>query len=237
MFGRKRYTFLESQNYTPSTPLRHRWRCWCGDIRKTGTYRLLQRIESAGEVAAAKSAGDSSKRTWLLPFRGELREILDGFDSRCNNSEVDIVRYYLLTCPRPMIAICVWLVGRFSDRMHLYELKKFRYDPSPQVRRHVARALRRLEAWKFLQDMAERNPDDARIQWYATAGTTHGPFELRLRKFALNVDDSHAGEVATPSRMPFWASDKLWYQTPPKSILYIRRMLRRIQRRVRWGVG
>src|SRR4029079_14455111 len=82
---------------------------------------------------------DIGKRTWLLPFRRELRRLLAGFDSRYDKAEIDVVRCYLLTCPQPMIAICVWLLGEFSDRRHLSELKTFRHDPSPQLRRHVAK--------------------------------------------------------------------------------------------------
>jgi hypothetical protein len=181
--------------------------------------------------------GDLGKRTWLLPFRDELRGLLGGFDSRCDNGEVDVVRSYLLTCPRTMIAICVWLVGEFSDHKHLYELKTFRHDPSLQIRRHVAKALRRLEAWSYLREMAAADPDDARIQWFAKAPTSHSPFPERLRKYKRCVDDSHAGEVATPSRMPFWNGVSSWERTPPKSVAYIRRMLRRIRIYVRWGVS
>jgi hypothetical protein len=184
-----------------------------------------------------KADGDVGGRTWLLPFRDDLRRSLAGFDSRFDKAEIDVVRCYLLTCPRSMIAICVWLVGEFSDRAHLYELKTFRHDPSPQIRRHVAKALRRLEAWSYLRDMADAYRDDARIQWYATAPTTHAPFAERLKNYTRCVDDSHAGEVATPSRMPFWTGVSSWERTPPKSVAYIRRMLRRIRFWVRWGAS
>jgi hypothetical protein len=55
--------------------------------------------------------------------------------------------------------------------------------------------------------------------------------------YKRDVDDSHADEVATPSRMPFWSVEKSWEYTPPKNTQLIRRMLRRIQHWVRWGVG
>ena len=50
-------------------------------------------------------------------------------------------------------------------------------------------------------------------------------FAERLDKFTRNVDDSHAGEVVTPSRMPFWALERSWDYTAPKSVVLIRRML------------
>ena len=172
-----------------------------------------------------------------MPFRRELRRLLAGFDSRYDKAEIDVVRCYLLTCPQMMIAICVWLLGEFSDRRHLYELKAFRHDPSPQIRRHVAKALRRLEAWSYLREMAAANRDDARIQWFAKAPTIHAPFAERLKNFKQCVDDSHAGDVVTPSRMPFWTGVRYWERTPPKSPAYIRRMLRRIRFWVHWGVS
>lgn len=227
----------EPRNYTPTKALRWRWRIWSGNLRKTPTFELLKRIEAACGRVEVESDHDLGRRSVLLPFRSELRTLVAGFDSRCNNGEVDIVRYYLLTCPRTMIAICIWLIGRFTDRMHLYELKTFRHDSSPHVRRHVAKALRRLEAWRLLREMAKADPSDARIQWFAGAPTTHRTFAERLRNFASNLDDSHAGDVATPSRMPFWAQEDSWDRTSPKSVLFIRRMLRRIRHWVRWGVS
>jgi hypothetical protein len=236
MLIRKRRALPEARNYTPYAALPIRWP-WSRDIRRSPTYKLLRRIESASGQIHEKTDGDLRKRTWLLPFRDELRRLLAGFDFRYDKAEIDVVRCYLLTCPRTMIAICVWLVGEFSDRRHLYELKTFRHDPSPQIRRHVAKALRRLEAWSYLREMAAADPDDARIQWFAKAPTTHAPFAERLNRYTRCVDDSHAGEVATPSRMPFWTGVSSWERTPPKSVEFIRRMLRRIQRWVRSGVN
>ena len=236
MFFRIRHALPEPRNYTPTTAVEKRWH-WSRDIRKSPAYKLLQRIESASNRFQGKAEGDHGNHSWLLPFRNELRELLMGFDARCNNDDVDAVRCYLLTCPRAMIAICVWLVGEYSDRKHLYELKTFRHDPSPQIRRHVAKALRQLEAWSFLREMAVANRDDARIQWFAGAPTPHAPFAKRLENFKRCVDDSHAGEVATPSRMSFWTNVSSWERTPPKSVAYIRRMLRRIRFWVRAGAS
>jgi len=238
MLFHKHHALPEPRNYTPSTALWRRW-CWrriSRKLRKSPTYKLLQRIESASDQVRDKVDSDLGKRTWLLPFREELRWIVAGFDYRFD-WDIEVVRFYLLRCPRTMIAVCVWLVGEFSDRKLLYELTVFRHDPSPQIRRHVAKALRRLEAWSHLRDMAAANLGDARIQWFATASTTHGPFAKRLENYKRCVDDSHAGEVTTPSRMPFWTGVRYWERTPPKSAAYIRRMLRRIRFWVRWGVS
>jgi hypothetical protein len=237
LFGKRR-ALPEPRNYTPSNAVwrRWRWRRISRNIRKSRTFKLLQRIESTRDQMRDEADSDLGKRTWLLPFRDELRRLMAGFDCRFDG-ELETVRFYLLTCPRTMIAICVWLLGECSDRTHLYALETFRHDPSPQIRRHVAKALRRLEAWSYLREMAAADRRDARIQWFAKAPTTHAPFAERLRNYKRCVDDSHAGEVTTPSRMPFWTGVSSWERTPPKSVAYIRRMLRRIRFWVRWGVS
>jgi hypothetical protein len=111
-----------------------------------------------------------------------------------------------------------------------------RHDPSPQLRKHVAKALRRLEAWVWLDEMARANSDNPKIQNYSRSRITHRPFRERLSNYVQSVDDSHAGDVVTPSRMPYWAMEKSWEYTPPKSRDLIRRLLRRIRHWVRWGV-
>jgi hypothetical protein len=118
----------------------------------------------------------------------------------------------------------------------LYGIWEFRSHPWPQVRKHVAKALRRLEAWVLLEEMAAQYPEVVKIQWYAQAPRAHRPFAERLSNFVKSVDDSHAGEVVTPSRMPFWAAERAWDYTPPKSVEFMRRM-RRIRHWVRWGVN
>ena len=136
-----------------------------------------------------------------------------------------------------MVPLYVWLLGQCAELHRLYGLPSFRFDPSPQIRKHVAKALRRAEAWALLDDMARALPNDDKVQWFASASTTHRSFTERMDKFARNVDDSHAGEVYTPSRMPFWALERSWDYTAPKSVVLIRRMLRRIRHWVRWGVS
>lgn len=235
MFFRRLNPVPESANYTPSMALQRCWQFRISKIRKSPTYQLLMRLESARVRTDSLEPRDPARRNWLLPFRQELHELLDGFNPLYNSGELLVVRYYLLTCPRSMIAICVWLISRLSDRNHLHELKAFSHSLSPQIRRHVAKAFWRLEAWAYLREMAKESPEDARIQWFATAPTAHRSFKDRLRRFTAGVDKSHAGEVVTPSQMPYWAQESSWTCTPPKSVEMIRRMLRRIQHWVRWG--
>jgi hypothetical protein len=217
------------RDFSPTLRDRQRWAQtgWVSDQR---TFKLLKRIES--ERAAAIKAAELrvAPHGWLLPYRDDLRWAIQ-------HSRLETIKLYLTRCSPEMVPIAIWLWGKCADRFRLYGLSAFCYDGSPIVRKHVAKALRRLEAWSLLDEMAAAFPDDERIRWFATAPISHGPFAERLANFKRNVDDSHAGEVVTPSRMPFWAAERSWDFTPPKSVRLIRRMLRRIRRWVRWGVS
>ncbi len=207
---------------------RKRWR---RTIRRTGderTFKLLKRIEEehTQRQFEKKSIADVS---WLIKYRFQLRWAI-------RQTLLEPIKLYLADCPEEMRPLAVWLWGKCADRFRLYGLSAFCIDRSPKVFKHVAKALRRLEAWTLLNGMAMRNPGNAKIQWFASAPTTHHSFAERLRHFMSNVDDSPANEVAAPSRMPFSARDRSWEPTPPKSVLFIRRMLRRIRHWVRWGV-
>jgi hypothetical protein len=205
--------------------------------RRTPAFKLLKTIEAACDEASRSNVHTNSLQSWLLAHREELHDVYAGFNPHCNGGEVAVVRWYMASCPLEMLPICIWLLGKCADRFRLYGLQEYRHHQSPRVRREVAKALRRVEAWAFLSDMAATYPDDARIQWFATAPNTHRPFGQRLARFKKSVDDSHAGEVVTPSRMPYWSIEKSWDYTPPKSVELIRRMLRRIRHWVRWGVN
>jgi hypothetical protein len=204
---------------------------------RTSTFRLLKTIEAACQEAVSKKWDSDAERNWLLPYRAPLRQIYSEFNPYYNSDEVAIIRWYMGGCPLEMLPICIWLVGRCADRFRLYGIAQYRHHPWPRVRIHVAKALRRSEAWTLLGDMASRYPDDARIQWYAHAANAHRPFTERLSKFTKGIDNSHAAEVVTPSRMPYWAIEKSWEYSPPKSVDMIRRMLRRIRHWVRWGIN
>jgi hypothetical protein len=168
--------------------------------------------------------------TWLLRFRKDFR-----FLSEQGNGLV-IQRFISLGDPalRP---IFIWLLSKHASRFFLLGIDEHCNDINPAVRKQVAKALRRLEAWPPLKKMAARHPEDERLQWFATAPTTKRPFSERLQNFRTGVDASRTADVVTPSQMPFWASESFWSYTPPKSADVIRRMLRRIQHWVRWGVG
>jgi hypothetical protein len=133
-----------------------------------------------------------------------------------------------------MIPVCVWIISRLNVVPNLVELMSLRRSLSPQRRRHLAKALRRLHAWAALRQLAAENPNDDRIQRIATAPPSPRTFAERLKNFTSAVDKSHAVEVHTPSQMDFWSADHRWQRSPPKSIEFIRRILRHIHQLVHW---
>ncbi len=205
------------------------WRYRGRDYRQSGTYELLVGLE-AERAWTDDDAGVGSAANSLLPSRHRRALKL-----LAESGSLDVIRYYMAYCPPDMVPVCVWLIGKRAKRYQTSDLEHLARDPSPTVRKHVAKALRRLEAGPLLEDMAVLFPDDAKVQWFAKTPVAHRAFKERLSAFVHSLDDSHAGEVTTPSQMPYWAAEKSWHRTPPKSIELIRRMLRRIRHWVRWG--
>ncbi|MEX0642004.1 MAG: hypothetical protein WD468_04850 [Pirellulales bacterium] len=226
LFQRQQAAFDQKPSYRASAS---DWLRGHGHVHRLATHRFLCELDSYRKELANAKASEAVPTAWLLPFREDFRHVI-------RKSDHTAIRIYFSECPREMEPICVWLLGKCANRFQLYEVKHYRHDPSPKIRRHVAKALRRLEAWELLREMANADPNDARIQWYATAPTANRPFSERLKDFASSADDSHADEVSTPSQMPFWALERDWKRSPPKSVLFMRRMLRRIRHWVRWGV-
>jgi hypothetical protein len=201
-----------------------------GHAHSNAAQRFLTELSIYFTRVVKASDDPRLRRTWLLPFRDDFRRMLSHETSAA-------ARGYAAWGDARLRHVFIWLLSHSADRFRLRGISNYCNDLSPQVRKHVAKALRRLEAWSLLDEMARSYPEDPRIQWFASARVTRRPFSERLSSFVRSVDDSHADEVVTPSRMPFWAAERSWDYTPPKSVLLIRRMLRRIRHWVRWGVG
>jgi hypothetical protein len=205
-----------------------------GNTRSSSTYELLLRMEAASEEAARLYQHGWKHHAWPMIFRRRLRRLFAEQDFRWNHFEVATVHCYMLTCPPAMIPVCVWIISRLGVAPNLVELMSLRRSLSPQRRRHLAKALRRLKAWAALRQLAAENPNDDQIQRIATAPPSLRTFAERLKNFTSAVDKSHAEEVHTPSQMDFWAVDRGWQRSPPKSVELIRRILRHIQQLVHW---
>jgi hypothetical protein len=199
-----------------------------GHAYRQAASRFLQELARYRECIVKSQVAPSIRRNWLLAFREDFRRMR-------GDETVTALRDFLRYGDPTLRHIAIWLLSQTADRFRLRGISAFCDDPSPQVRKHVAKALRRLEAWKLLEDIARANRDSRPIQWFAHAPLIHRPFRERLEHFVTTVDDSHVNEVVTPSRMPFWALDRAWEHSPPKSQFMIRRILRRIRHWVRWG--
>jgi hypothetical protein len=220
-------------NFVPTKLHRRRWKRWDrSSVFWSRPLDLLKAIEAHGRNLRDERK-NSNRRFWLLPYRRAIRRIFYGVDRRFNEGQLDLLRFYLSTCPREMIPICIWLISHCTDRFHLCELKLFCFDPNPRIRKHLAKALRRLEAWSLLAEMAAAYPGNEAIQWFAKTPTTHRPFRERMSDYLKRVDDSHATEAAGPSRMPYWSLYTPWQGRPAKSAWFIRQILWRIRRWVR----
>lgn len=200
--------------------------------RKLFTHRrqhwitlVLEELEGRHFELLASRPAAAKRATWLLSYRDLFRQLADG-------KYAPAFHAYLAKCPVEMTPLGVWLLSRCGDRCNLRGLGDFANHSSEAVRRHVARALRRLEAWPELAAMAKVYPGNDRIQWYANASIIKRSHEERLRSLAQIMDHSNAPAAAGPSHMPLWFRDLDWLRRPPKSIEYIRTLLARIHRLV-----
>jgi hypothetical protein len=213
------------------------WRRWAGYYCGTDEFNLLKRIEAVRNQVVIQAAQGTGDVGWLLRFRSDFRRLPAKEDFMGRQGGAEAIRFYMASCPVAMLPVCIWLLGRCGNRYHSYPLSEICRDQPTQTRKHLAKALRRLEEWWLLEELAKLYPYDKRLQRLAMSAISRRPFRERLTQYARSVDDSHAGEVKTPSQMPFWASEQSWERTPPKSLELIRRILRRIQHWVHWGVS
>ncbi len=166
-----------------------------GHIHPSAAVRFLRELSEYRARLASFYDGEIPP-TWLLRFRNDFRLLAE------QGNGLVIQRFISLGDPalRP---IFIWLLSKHASRFFLLGIDEHCDDINPVVRKHVAKALRRLEAWPLLKKMAARHPEDERLRWFATAPTTKRPFSERLQNFRAAVDASHAAEVVTPSQMPY----------------------------------
>lgn len=204
------------------------WISGSGHAHSFAAHRFLKELAYYRNYLVQLGGGEKLPNTWLLQFRDDFRRLL-------NDETLLVVHSFMFAGDRNLQPVFIWLMRRYANRFRLCDIDEFCCDPSPAVRKHAAKALRRLEAWPALSDMLRAYPDDARVRWFATAPIRKRTFRESLEKYSKTVEQSHADEVVTPSRMPFWRREGFWERTPPKSVLAIRRVLRRIRHLVRWG--
>lgn len=209
-----------SARYAPPRMRIRRWRYLAFHTPQRWVLDFLQEIEEHRRSRRENAVSDFPPG-WLLPLRPQI--------PRVRRSEpVGAIRHYLLDCPDDMTLFASWLLGRCASQTKHFNLMDFAIDGSLPVKRHAARALRRVQAWTQLAALAASAPRDQRLAWYAYTTPTKHPFPKRLANFTEHVDQSHAAEAVGPSRMALRFADIEWIRHPPKSIELIRRILQRI---------
>jgi hypothetical protein len=198
---------------------------FAGSVHTAHSF-LSQLSEYRRELLNSTNPRPNWRQTWLIPFRDEFRALVE-------HGAAPVIARHLLNGDRELRALHIWLLSQFADRYRLISIDRFASDPSPVVRKHVAKALRRLGAWHQLDLMAKANPENDRIQWFAFAPTTTRGFTERLQSFKVHVDDSHKPAAHESSRMEYWSLHKPWQGNPPKSIQFIRNILLRIRQILR----
>lgn len=213
--------FKQKPSYS-SRPLE--WLFSGGRANRERARRFFDHLKELSADALSKQASNPSTR--LLSCR-------DGFRRVLRDNPVDVISGHLYD-PDPLIrSVAIWLLSQSANRCQLLSIDDYYDDPSPMVRKHVAKALYRLEALQPLQDMARDFPEDAAVRWFAQPRPNELDFTEWLRRFAGHVDPSTAESAARSEPMTLWTRFEDWFLTPPKSRRYIRRILLRIHNAVR----
>ena len=168
----------------------------------------------------------SPPKNRLLYYRSDFRRLLA-------DQPVEVFREYLFDVDPLTRSVAVWLLSHCATRCALFGIDRRCDDRSPVVRKHVAKALYRLEARQLLRDMAEAFPRDRAVQWYAVAKPNDVDFRDRLQRFAQHADHSQMAAATRAEPMALWSRFENWLRSPPKSRGYMRRVLKRVRRAVR----
>jgi hypothetical protein len=112
--------------------------------------RFLDALSEFRRSLLGARSGEPLPPTWLLQFRKDFRKMIA-------DNTTAAIDWHLLTGDSALRPLFLWLLSKHADRFRLHRLDEYADDPSPEVRRHVAKALRRLEAWAQLREMALQN--------------------------------------------------------------------------------
>ncbi len=159
----------------------------------------------------------------LLPYREDFRQLI------AHQETIPVLQRYLRDGEPLIRSLAFWLLSKHANRILLLGLENRCCDPSPQARKHLAKALRRLEAWPLLETMVAEHPEDAKVAWFARLTPIQKDYRDRLANYTSGIDQTHSTAAVGPSRMPLWFRDEYWGGVPPKSIEFMRELLRRIQ--------
>jgi len=172
------------------------------------------------------SAGPTGGPRWLLPFRDDFRRIV------AHEPTVGLVQ-----CLRQeggeQRRLAIWLLGRIGGQRAISIVAVYRWDPDVRVRRHVARALLRMEGWQYLRDVAREEVDPVARRFAVLAELPPRPFSERVGRFLCRDVRSPAPPRNKDSgSCPFYLGARVGGGLPPRSPEFIRAILERIRRLV-----
>ncbi len=192
---------------------------WTGG--RANSYAARRFLEALKSLPA-----EASPKNRLLHYRHDFRRLLE-------DRPIEVFREHLFAADPLTRSVAVWLLSRCITRFALCDIDRCCDDPSPSVRKHVAKALYRLEACQLLRDMADRYPQDGALQWFAQAKPNDIDFRDRLERFSKHSSQSQIKMATDVEPMTLWSRVEDWFLSPPKSRSYMRRVLNRIRRAVR----
>jgi hypothetical protein len=193
------------------TPADHQVTEWLNDLIQ---WWHLSRVQS-----------DSPIR--LVRFRGEFRGIIA-------STPVGGLVSCLSDPDKESRKLAIWLLGRCARRRAIVAVATLKCDPDPVVRRHVAKALKRMSAWSELYRMATRD-DDSHVRCAANSFSvaTRRPHSDRLRQFVQHGGGAMFEPGRYTSHMPVFMLQPVGPGKPAKSRDWIRRILQHIRELVR----
>lgn len=171
-------------------------------------------------LLVAVEPGEGNEDTSLMTLRPLFRDALE------LDSPLPLALILRDGDPR-LRPIVVWLLSRSTSRCHLLGISDHKDSTDRSLRKHVAKALRSLEARPQLLEMAQSWPDDPWVQRFARDRVPR-LFNKRLARFTANRGE--VSDIPATSPMPLYVSHQSWTFSPPRSRWYIRRLLLRIQR-------
>ena len=126
------------------------WLTSGGHATRNAAERFLNRLRRQLE-------DDDAEPLRLVSLRDDFRKLMA-------HDEVIPVLQRRLRYGGPLYrAVSIWLLSKNASRFDRLGIDHHSDDASPLVRKHVAKALRQLEAWDVLRDMAHRHLNDADV--------------------------------------------------------------------------
>lgn len=183
-----------------------------------------QRIGSEADYAAQRrihelASGWCLHSASLMPYRAEFKTLVA-------RQPIPGLVFCVADADPRVQKLALWLLGRCRRRKVLPVMMTLRGSPHRGVRKELAKAVRRLGAWKELSNLAqqERDPQICRL---ATASPPT-PFTARLARFTRN---SSTDPAASTTRLAFrlFVRLPLGPGRPPKDRWHIRAILERIR--------